>query len=35
MYLCGVDIVSIRRFSFLVERYGERFLNRVFAGDEL
>lgn len=35
MCLCGVDIVNIKRFSFLIEKYGERFLKRVFAGDEL
>lgn len=35
MYLCGVDIVNIRRFSFLIERYGDRFLNKVFASNEL
>ncbi len=30
----GADIVEIRRIKDAVERWGERFLNRVFTADE-
>ncbi|HOK22954.1 MAG TPA: holo-ACP synthase [Candidatus Hydrothermia bacterium] len=35
MVSCGVDIVSIKRFCFLMEKYGVRFLERVFAQEEI
>jgi len=35
MLSCGVDIINVKRFYFLIERYGDRFLKRVFAGEEL
>lgn len=30
----GTDIVSIQRIEEAVERFGERFINRVFTGEE-
>ena len=30
----GIDIVSISRFERLIERYGDRFLEKVFTGAE-
>ncbi len=31
----GIDLVEVRRIKQLVERYGERFLRRVFNEEEL
>ena len=31
----GIDIVSIDRIKSLKEKYGDRFLNRVYSADEL
>ncbi len=31
----GVDIVDIERIKYLLENYGDRFLNRVFSSAEL
>ena len=31
----GTDIIEIDRIRHAIERYGERFLNRVFTKDEL
>jgi holo-[acyl-carrier protein] synthase len=31
----GTDIIEISRIRHSIERYGERFLNRVFTKDEL
>ena len=31
----GTDIIEIQRIRRAIERYGERFLNRVFTRDEL
>ncbi len=31
----GIDIVGIERIKYLVENYGDRFLNRVFSSTEL
>lgn len=31
----GIDIVDIGRVGKLLERYGDRFLNRVFTGEEI
>ncbi len=31
----GTDIIEIPRIRHAIERYGERFLNRVFTKDEL
>jgi holo-[acyl-carrier-protein] synthase len=31
----GIDIVGIERIKYIVENYGERFLNRVFSPTEL
>lgn len=30
----GIDMVEIRRIQQSMDRYGQRFLNRVFTGDE-
>jgi holo-[acyl-carrier protein] synthase len=36
MYLSnGVDLVEIERFQAAIQRHGERFLRRVFTGQEL
>jgi len=35
MYGIGVDIVKKDRISFLIERYGDRFLKKVFSRDEI
>jgi len=35
MYGIGVDIVKKDRISFLIERYGGRFLKKVFSDDEI
>jgi phosphopantetheine--protein transferase-like protein len=34
MISVGVDIVSVRRISFLIEKYGNRFLERVYSKRE-
>jgi len=31
----GVDIVSIKRIEEMIEKYGERFLNRIFTKREI
>jgi holo-[acyl-carrier-protein] synthase len=31
----GVDIVSVRRIKRAVERWGERFLSRIFTAEEI
>lgn len=31
----GIDLVSIARMEAVLERWGERFLERVFTGDEV
>ena len=31
MISVGIDIVSVKRFSFLIEKYGDKFLQRVFS----
>uniref|UniRef100_A0A7C2P7R8 Holo-[acyl-carrier-protein] synthase n=1 Tax=candidate division WOR-3 bacterium TaxID=2052148 RepID=A0A7C2P7R8_UNCW3 len=31
MITVGIDIVSVKRVSFLIEKYGNRFLERVFS----
>ena len=35
MLATGVDLVEIERMQSIVERYGERFLGRVFTSQEL
>jgi holo-[acyl-carrier protein] synthase len=35
MLATGVDLVEIERLQSVVERYGERFLNRVYTSREL
>ncbi len=35
IYSVGVDLVEIRRVGELIERYGERFLERVFTAREI
>jgi holo-[acyl-carrier protein] synthase len=35
MHGLGVDVIEIERIERAVERYGERFLNRVFTGGEI
>lgn len=35
MLATGVDLVEIERMQSVIERYGERFLSRVFTKDEL
>lgn len=34
MLVTGVDLIEVERFSRTVERFGERFLARVFTPDE-
>lgn len=31
----GIDSVSISRFARLIDRYGRRFLEKIFTGDEI
>jgi holo-[acyl-carrier protein] synthase len=31
----GTDIIEIQRIQYAIERYGERFINRVYTKDEL
>lgn len=33
--MIGIDIVDVRRIAAMVERYGERFLGRVFTPAEI
>lgn len=33
--MIGIDIVDVRRIAAMVERYGERFLDRVFTPAEI
>ncbi len=33
--MVGIDIVDIARIENMLERYGERFLNRVFTEEEI
>ncbi|OPY72494.1 MAG: Holo-(acyl-carrier-protein) synthase [Syntrophorhabdus sp. PtaU1.Bin058] len=33
--MVGIDIVEISRITDILERYGERFLNRVFTEEEI
>ena len=35
MLATGVDIIEISRVRQVLERYGQRFLNRVFTSDEI
>ena len=35
MHCIGVDIIEIARIRAAIDRYGERFLNRVYTGSEL
>jgi phosphopantetheine--protein transferase-like protein len=35
MFSCGIDIVKVSRFYFLIEKYSEKFLNRLFSKEEL
>lgn len=35
MLATGVDLVEIERMQSVIERYGERFLNRIFTHQEL
>ena len=35
MKVLGTDIVAVARIRMLVERYGDRFLNRAYAPSEL
>ena len=35
MLTTGVDIIEINRVRGVLERYGQRFLNRVFTPDEI
>ena len=35
MLSTGVDIIEIRRIAAVLERYGERFLRRVYTSSEL
>lgn len=35
MLITGVDLVDIERIQSSVDRFGARFLNRIFTGDEL
>src|SRR5947209_12474762 len=31
----GIDLIEVRRIASAMERYGERFLNRIFTPDEI
>lgn len=33
--MLGIDIVSIKRIAILKEKYGEKFLSRILAQDEI
>ncbi len=33
--MVGIDIVDIARITDIIERYGERFLNKVFTEEEI
>ena len=35
MLSIGTDIVEVKRIKYLIEKYGDRFLNRVFSKDEI
>ena len=35
MFSVGTDIVEVDRIKYLIEKYGDRFLNRVFSKDEI
>lgn len=35
MPLCGVDLIEVPRVRGAIERFGERFLQRVFHADEI
>ena len=35
MFSIGTDIVEVNRIKCLIEKYGDRFLNRVFSKDEI
>ena len=35
MYKVGTDIVEVSRIDKLIDRYKERFLNRIFTPDEI
>jgi holo-[acyl-carrier protein] synthase len=35
MHCVGVDIIEIARIRAAIDRYGERFLNRIYTGSEL
>ena len=35
MHCIGVDIIEIARIRAAIDRYGERFLNRIYTGSEL
>ena len=35
MLRTGIDLVEIERLQYLIQRYGERFLNRVYTPQEL
>ena len=35
MFTTGVDIIEIPRIKQVLDRYGQRFLNRVFTPDEI
>ena len=35
MFTTGVDIIEIPRIKRVLDRYGQRFLNRVFTPDEI
>ena len=35
MYRVGTDIVEVERIRSLINRYGDKFLNRIFTSDEI
>ena len=35
MFSIGTDIVEVDRIKFLIERYGSKFLNRIFSQNEI
>ena len=35
MFSVGTDIIEVKRIKYLIEKYGDRFLNRVFSKEEI
>lgn len=35
MLITGIDIIEIARIAYVLDRYGERFLSRIYTGREV